>query len=80
VEEYTREFEKFVMSCDIRESEDQMLERYLAGLNESIKNIVELRHYTTLDEVCSLATKLNCKTKLSSKENWLKDYPCPLRP
>jgi len=34
-----------------------MVVRYLGGLNESIRKVVELQHYTTLDEVCSLAHK-----------------------
>jgi len=58
VEEYTREFEKLIMTCDIMEDEAQTIVRYLGGLNESIRNVVELQHYTTLDEVCSLAHKV----------------------
>jgi len=42
VEEYTREFERLLMTCDLRESEDQTIMRYLGGLNESIRNVVEL--------------------------------------
>jgi hypothetical protein len=58
VEEYTREFERLVMTCDLRENEDQTLVRYLGGLNESIRNVVELQHFSTLDEVSSLAHKV----------------------
>jgi len=47
VEKYTREFERLMTTCDIWESEDQMVVRYLIGLNESIKNLVEY----TLDEL-----------------------------
>jgi len=54
VEEYTRKFEKLVITCDIRESQDQMVVTYLGGLNESIRNVVELQHYTNLNEICSL--------------------------
>jgi len=36
VEEYTREFERLLMTCDLRESEDQTIVRYLGGLSESI--------------------------------------------
>ena len=67
VEEYTREFERLVMTCDIRESDEQMVVRYLGGLNESIKNVVELQHYTTLDEVCSLAHKVELQRKARFK-------------
>jgi len=48
-EEYTHEFEKLVMTCDIRESEDKTMVRYLGGLNEYIRNVVELQDYTTLE-------------------------------
>ena len=58
VEEYTREFEKLVMTCDLRENEDQTLVRYLGGLNESIRNVLELQSYSTLDEVSALAHKV----------------------
>ena len=42
VEEYTHKFEKLFMMCDIQESEDQMVVRYLRALNESIRNVLEL--------------------------------------
>jgi len=35
VEEYTRDFERPLMTCDLRESEDQTIVRYIGGLNES---------------------------------------------
>ena len=58
VDEYTREFERLVMICDLRENEHQIIVCYLGELNESLRNVVELQHYTTLDEVCSLAFKV----------------------
>jgi len=66
VEEYTREFERHVMICDLRENEHQTIIRYSGGLYEFLRNVVELQHYTTLDEVCALAhmVKLQRKTKL----------------
>ena len=36
VEEYTRDFERLLMTYDLRESEGQTMVRYLRGLNESI--------------------------------------------
>ena len=63
IEEYTREFEKLMMICDVREDEDQTIVRYLGGMNEPIRNIVELQHYTTLDEVCLLAHKVELQKK-----------------
>lgn len=72
VEEYTREFEKLVMTCDIREDETQTMVRYLGGLNESIRNVVELQHCTTLDEMCSLAHKVELQKKAKFKKEPLK--------
>jgi len=42
VEEYTREFEKLVIKCDIQEPEEQTIVRYLGGLEPRYANIVEL--------------------------------------
>ena len=60
------------MTCDIRESENQTVERYLGGLNECIKSVVELQHYTTLDKVCSLAHKVELQNKAKLKRELLK--------
>jgi len=42
VEGYTREFERLLMTFDLQESEDQIIVRYLGGLSELIRNVVEL--------------------------------------
>jgi len=73
VEEYTREFERLVMICDLRESENQIVVRYLGMLNESIRNIVELQHYTALDEVYSPTHKV----ELQKKAKFKKEAPKP---
>jgi len=52
VEEYTREFEKLLIKCDLRESEEQTIVRYLGGLDPRYAYVVELQQYTTFDEVC----------------------------
>jgi len=79
VEEYTQEFERLIMTCNIRESEDQMVVRYLGGLNESIGNLLKLQHYTTLDEVCSLVHKVELQKKAKLKREPLKppQRTCP---
>ena len=63
VKEYIREFESLVMTCDIRESEDQVVLRYWGGLNKSIRKVVELQYHTTLSELCSLAHKVEPQNK-----------------
>jgi len=47
--------------------------RYLGVLNESNRNIVELQCYTTFDEVCSLAYKV----ELQKKAKFKREPPTP---
>ena len=54
VEEYTREFEKLLIKCDLQEEEEQTGVRYLGGLDPKYSHVVELQSYTTFDEVCVL--------------------------
>ena len=63
VEEYTREFEKLMIKCDIHEPEEQTMVRYLGGLDPRIANIVELQAYTTFDEICVLAHKVELQRR-----------------
>ena len=49
VEEYTREFEKLLIKCDIQEPEEQIIVGYLEGLEPKYANVVELQSYTTFD-------------------------------
>jgi len=83
VEEYTRDFERLLMTCDLQESEDQTIVRYLGGLNESIRNVVELQAFSTLDEVTILAHKVEYRRKAKLKRETPKPpqrtYPFPRR-
>ena len=63
VEEYTREFEKLLIKCDLREAEEQTIVRYLGGLDPRYAHVVELQQYTTFDEVCILAHKVEQQRK-----------------
>jgi len=58
VEEYTREFEKFLIKCDLQEPEEQTIVRYLGGLDPKYAQVVELQSFSTFDEVCVLAHKV----------------------
>jgi len=51
VDEYTMEFEKLMIKCDIQEPEEQTIVRYLGGLELKYSNVIELQQYTTFDEV-----------------------------
>ena len=41
-EEYTREFEKLLIKCDLQEPEDQTIVRYLGGLDPKYAYVKEL--------------------------------------
>jgi len=58
VEEDTREFEKLLIKCDIQESEDQTIVRYLSGLDPRYAHIVKLQQYSCFDDVCVLAYRV----------------------
>jgi len=63
VEEYTCEFEKLVIKCDLQEPEKQTIVRYLEGLDPRYANVVDLQAYITFDEVCVLAHKVEQQKK-----------------
>ena len=63
VEEYTREFEKLLIKCDLQEAEEQTIVRYLGGLDPKYAHVVELQSYSTFDEVCVLAHKVETQVK-----------------
>jgi len=43
VEEYTREFEKLLIKCDVQEPKEQIIVRCLGGLDPKYANVVELK-------------------------------------
>jgi len=49
VEEYTREFEKLLIKCDLQEAEEQTIVRYLGGLDPKYAQVVELQSFSTFD-------------------------------
>jgi len=54
VDEYTREFKKLFIKCDIKESEEKTIVRYLGGLEPKDSNIIELQQYSTFEitQIC----------------------------
>ena len=52
VEEYTREFEKLLIKCDLQETEEQTIVRYMGGLDPKYAHVVELQPFTTFHKVC----------------------------
>ena len=79
VEEYTREFEKLLIKCDLQEEEEQTIVRYLGGLDPKYSHVVELQSYATFDDVCVLAHKVETQMKNRPlKRDFLK--PLPMSP
>jgi len=58
VEEYTREFEKLLIKCDLQEAEKETTVRYFGRLDPRYAHVVELQAFATFDEVCVLAHKV----------------------
>jgi len=47
-----------LIKCDIQEPEEQTTVRYLGGLEPRYANVMELQQYSTFNEVCVLAHKV----------------------
>ena len=76
VEEHTREFEKLLIKCDLQEAEEQTIVRYLGGLDPKYAHVVELQSFTTINEVCVLAHKVETQMKSwSFKRDFTKPLP-----
>ena len=76
VEEYTREFEKLMIKCDLQEEEEQTIVRYLGGLDPKYAHVVELQAYSTFDDVCLLAHKVETQFKTRPyKREFSKPFP-----
>ena len=67
MKEYTGEFEQLLLKCDLRKYESQTLVRYLSGLDDQIAHVVELHPYSSLDELSSLAYKVEQHRKSKGK-------------
>ena len=80
VEEYTREFEQLLLKCDLREDDAQTMVRYLSGLDESIAHMIELHPYTSLDDLSSLAYKVEQQKKAKGKGAVSRPTPRPFTP
>jgi len=63
-----------MIKCDLQESEDQTIVRYLGGLDPRYSNVVELQQYTSFDQVCILAHKIEQQRKTRT---YKRDLPKP---
>ena len=57
-------FPSLMIKCDLQEAEEQTIVRYLGGLDLKYAHVVELQPYTTFDEVCILAHKVETQMKI----------------
>jgi len=77
VEEYSREFEQLLLKCDLREDDAQTMVRYLSGVDESIAHVVELHPHSSLDDLSSLAYKVEQQKKSKGKSTLSKPTSRP---
>ena len=58
VEDFTGEFDRLRMRCDVDEEDEQTLARYLASLRPEIADVVHLQQFWSYNDVCRLALKV----------------------
>ncbi|KAI4325748.1 hypothetical protein MLD38_031121 [Melastoma candidum] len=76
VTEYTREFERLLLQCDVQEVQEQAIVRYLQGLKPQIADAVELQHYWTFNDVRALAHEVEQQqSRRSSTRPFVKAPP-----
>ena len=64
VEEYYKEMEVAMVRANIEEDRETTMARFLAGLNQEIQNVVELKHYVELkDMVYICLSRLRIKSR-----------------
>lgn len=51
VAEYTRDFERLCIVCDMQENGSLKISRYLKGLSKRISNKVDVANYTTFEDL-----------------------------
>ena len=66
VQDYSTEFENFMIKGDFREVEKQSIARYLAGMRFDIARVIYLQPYNTLQDVMKLALKVEALNKYKS--------------
>ena len=70
IEEYVKEFETLVARCDIKESSDESIARFINGLKMDIASMVELQHYQTLEDVIKLASRVERHQRRRSQKSY----------
>jgi len=75
VEKYIHEFEQLQIRSGLEEEPNQIMARFLRGLDPSIAEKVDLQPYWSFEDVCKLATKVEKYSK--NKWNYAGSYPKP---
>ncbi|RDX98621.1 hypothetical protein CR513_18441, partial [Mucuna pruriens] len=73
VEVYHKEMEVFMMRVQIVDSQRDTIVRFLHGLNREIQDIVELHHYSAIEDLVHPVTKVESQLKM--KFSFRKSYP-----
>ncbi|XP_057247307.1 uncharacterized protein LOC130589768 [Beta vulgaris subsp. vulgaris] len=63
VHEYTMEFDKLCLVCDLDEKEALEIACYIKGLNRAIARKIEVSSYHTFEDVCRLVLKFEAHEK-----------------
>ncbi|PWA70702.1 hypothetical protein CTI12_AA286890 [Artemisia annua] len=63
VEDFTGEFDRLRMRCDVDEEDEQTVARYLACLRSEIADVVHLQQFWSYNDVCRLALKVESQLK-----------------
>jgi len=74
-DEHTREFEKLLIRCDIQEPQEETIVRYFGRLEPKYSNVIELQQYSSFDEVCVLANKVEQQRKRKTQK---REFPKPV--
>ncbi|XP_031375718.1 uncharacterized protein LOC116190194, partial [Punica granatum] len=78
VEHYVMEFEMLSMRCEPSEPREQTIARFIGGLNKEIADVVELQPYVFLEDVITLASKVEKQRKRSKLNASRVLYPKPV--
>nr|GEW69470.1 hypothetical protein [Tanacetum cinerariifolium] len=63
VEEFTSDFDRLRLRCDVVMEEEETIARYLASLKPEITDVVHLQQYLSYNDVCRLAQKVESQQK-----------------
>ncbi|PKI32380.1 hypothetical protein CRG98_047229, partial [Punica granatum] len=78
VEHYVMEFEMLSMRCEPSEPREQTIARFIGGLNKEIADVVGLQPYVFLEDLITLASKVEKQRKRSKLNASRVHYPKPM--